>query len=69
MKEGAVEEEIWTQGSSKEEIAEKWVCKIRRSIEQRTVSRSLILQTSALRANDSGHIDEQCRLRDKTHHL
>lgn len=48
MKEGAVEEEMWTQGSSKGEIAEKWVCKIRRRIEQRTVSQGLILQTSAL---------------------
>lgn len=47
MKEGAVEE-MWTQGSSKGEIAEKWVYKIRRRIEQRTVIRGLILQTSAL---------------------
>lgn len=49
MKEGAVEEEMWTQGSSKGEIAEKWVCKIRRRrIEQKTVSQGLILPTSAL---------------------
>lgn len=48
MKEGALEEEMWTQGSSKGEIAEKWACKIRRRIEQRTVSQGLILQTSAL---------------------
>lgn len=47
MKEGAVEEEMWTQGS-KGEIAEKWVCEITRRIEQRMVSRGLILQTSAL---------------------
>lgn len=48
MKGGAVEEEMWTQGSSNGEIAEKRVWKIRRRIEQRMVSQGLILQTSAL---------------------
>lgn len=66
MKEGAVEEEMWTQGS-KGEIAEKWVCEITRRIEQRMVSRGLILQTSALWANDSGHADERCWLRGTSH--